>query len=332
MLFGLAACVGLALAGLSPGARADEPAPKATGDPAREFADLQKSWSEAQAAFLKAYQEAKTTEERQQILKEKRPKPAEFAERFRKFAEAHPDSPEAGQALGWIVSNARGTDAAKQALAKLKEKVEAATDLDQLHKAVAGLPTFGVAELAPVVAERARKNLDHPQAVPLLVWVAQATLYSAGSKELSKLYNDTVDLLVERFVERPELAPLPGWLAQDDDPPWAEKKLRRLLEKSPSADVKANARFSLGSILKNKDEDSQAEAGRLLQGFIDDFANAPEKQTQVQQARSELADMKGERGIGKPVPDIAGADLDGKSFKLSDYKGKVVLLDFWGFW
>ena len=24
--------------------------------------------------------------------------------------------------------------------------------------------------------------------------------------------------------------------------------------------------------------------------------------------------------------------LDGKPFKLSDYKGKVVLLDFWGFW
>ena len=38
------------------------------------------------------------------------------------------------------------------------------------------------------------------------------------------------------------------------------------------------------------------------------------------------------RGIGKPVPEIAGDDLDGKAFKLSDYKGKVVLLDFWGFW
>ncbi len=36
--------------------------------------------------------------------------------------------------------------------------------------------------------------------------------------------------------------------------------------------------------------------------------------------------------IGKMAPDIEGADLDGKSFKLSDYRGKVVVLDFWGDW
>ena len=36
--------------------------------------------------------------------------------------------------------------------------------------------------------------------------------------------------------------------------------------------------------------------------------------------------------VGKPAPEIAGEDIDGKKFKLSDYKGKVVLLDFWGNW
>ena len=36
--------------------------------------------------------------------------------------------------------------------------------------------------------------------------------------------------------------------------------------------------------------------------------------------------------IGKPAPEIAGEDIDGKQFKLSDYRGKVVLLDFWGHW
>ncbi|HMC90420.1 MAG TPA: redoxin domain-containing protein [Gemmataceae bacterium] len=35
---------------------------------------------------------------------------------------------------------------------------------------------------------------------------------------------------------------------------------------------------------------------------------------------------------GKPAPEIAGQDIDGKGFKLSDYRGKVVLLDFWGHW
>ncbi len=33
--------------------------------------------------------------------------------------------------------------------------------------------------------------------------------------------------------------------------------------------------------------------------------------------------------VGKPAPEIEGEDIDGKTFKLSDYRGKVVLLDFW---
>jgi cytochrome oxidase Cu insertion factor (SCO1/SenC/PrrC family) len=36
--------------------------------------------------------------------------------------------------------------------------------------------------------------------------------------------------------------------------------------------------------------------------------------------------------VGKKAPPIVGPDQDGKKFKLSDYKGKVVLLDFWGNW
>jgi hypothetical protein len=36
--------------------------------------------------------------------------------------------------------------------------------------------------------------------------------------------------------------------------------------------------------------------------------------------------------IGKPAPEISGEDGDGRSFRLSDYRGKVVLLDFWATW
>jgi hypothetical protein len=35
---------------------------------------------------------------------------------------------------------------------------------------------------------------------------------------------------------------------------------------------------------------------------------------------------------GMVAPDIVGRDLDGVEFKLSDYRGKVVVIDFWGDW
>jgi hypothetical protein len=31
----------------------------------------------------------------------------------------------------------------------------------------------------------------------------------------------------------------------------------------------------------------------------------------------------------KPAPEMDGEDADGKSLRLGDYRGKVVLLDFW---
>jgi hypothetical protein len=46
---------------------------------------------------------------------------------------------------------------------------------------------------------------------------------------------------------------------------------------------------------------------------------------------SELFEIRN-LAIGKAAPEIEGEDIDGKSFKLSDYRGKVVVLDFWGNW
>jgi len=36
--------------------------------------------------------------------------------------------------------------------------------------------------------------------------------------------------------------------------------------------------------------------------------------------------------IGMGCPDFTAKDVDGVEFKRSDYLGKVVVLDFWGFW
>jgi len=47
-----------------------------------------------------------------------------------------------------------------------------------------------------------------------------------------------------------------------------------------------------------------------------------------EQANAELFAIR-HLAVGKPAADIDGKDQDGKPFKLSDYRGKVVLLYFW---
>jgi thiol-disulfide isomerase/thioredoxin len=45
----------------------------------------------------------------------------------------------------------------------------------------------------------------------------------------------------------------------------------------------------------------------------------------------QLAMAKGPRA-GSPAPEIEGEDFNGQRFKLSDYRGKVVVVTFWASW
>jgi hypothetical protein len=53
--------------------------------------------------------------------------------------------------------------------------------------------------------------------------------------------------------------------------------------------------------------------------------------TLAELAQHELFELQN-LAVGKLAPDIAAEDTAGVAFKLSDYRGKVVMLDFWGFW
>ncbi len=54
----------------------------------------------------------------------------------------------------------------------------------------------------------------------------------------------------------------------------------------------------------------------------------PYEGTVAQKVKAELFELRNLL-VGKETPDIEGVDQDGKRFRLSDYKGRVVLLDFW---
>ena len=60
-------------------------------------------------------------------------------------------------------------------------------------------------------------------------------------------------------------------------------------------------------------------------------ARLARKRTLGQEAEARLDEMLN-LAVGKPAPEIEGVDMDGKPLRLSDYRGKVVMLVFWGTW
>ena len=80
--------------------------------------------------------------------------------------------------------------------------------------------------------------------------------------------------------------------------------------------------------LADDSNEAQAPTQNKVQAVVDEHQKARQN---VSQADSK-ARTDGDPGIGRPCPEIAGADIDGQPFKLSDYKGKVVVVDFWGDW
>ena len=57
----------------------------------------------------------------------------------------------------------------------------------------------------------------------------------------------------------------------------------------------------------------------------------PYRGTVGSRAKGELFEVRF-LSVGKTAPEVEGEDQDGVKFKLSDYRGKVVLIDFWGNW
>jgi len=73
-----------------------------------------------------------------------------------------------------------------------------------------------------------------------------------------------------------------------------------------------------------------AEVEALFTKAAETYGNVkhPYGGTLGEKARSELFEIRN-LAVGRTPPDIEGRDQDGRSFKLSEYRGRVVLLDFW---
>src|SRR5262249_28782208 len=193
--------------------------------------------------------------------------------------------------------------------------------------------------------ETAKRLHDHPETGTRL-----ARDYGPEAVERLKKA-DTADLAAQgeryarRFAENYLGRMKPGRIAQlcqalsysTDEV--SETLLRTLLEKDARREVQGLASLTLAQELKRRLEMTptggeatasrvRAESEKLLRRASDQIGDVKLAAggTVGDKAQLELDDNL---VVGKVPPEIEGQDQDGKKFKLSDYRGKVVLLDFW---
>jgi cytochrome c peroxidase len=212
-------------------------------------------------------------------------------------------------------------------------------------------------ELAERFFELAEQSPQAPVAVDALVWVlTKLRNRPEATRALERLDKDHVQS--EKLAAAcPQIARTPSLAA--------EKLLRAALEKSPHHEVRAQACLHLASLLDQQAAVLQQlkkepeSADRILQYYgkeygkhlaaldpkqleknreqvyermLQSFADVKSRDTTMGQVAEKSLFQIRHLSIGRAAPEIEGEDIFGERFRLSDYRGNVVVLSFWGHW
>jgi hypothetical protein len=115
-----------------------------------------------------------------------------------------------------------------------------------------------------------------------------------------------------------------------------EVQAARIYQASPERAKQAEQRLGkeqVQALLATKPAQIEKEAEGLLEEVLARYKDVKGtfRGTLGKSAEGDLFELRN-LTVGKAAPDIEGEDVDGKKFKLSEYRGKVVVLDFWGHW
>jgi hypothetical protein len=212
----------------------------------------------------------------------------------------------------------------------------------------------------------AEKNPCDPAALDALLWVIRNTQVNNTPQNvrLSPAHERAASLLRRDHLSSKKVRGAFRWLGSFWDVE-GQKLLEEALAKSPHRRVRAEALLVLAdakryravyarevqkrpermpswekifgkeigqALLKADPTRIQQEGERLLERLAKEYADVPDPVTGTlgRRAALELEALRQPPTAGRPVPEIEGTDIDGKKLRLSDYRGKVVLLVFTG--
>lgn len=184
--------------------------------------------------------------------------------------------------------------------------------------------------LIGLLHEGARTYAGTDGAVPFLVWRIMERPRSSADAEL---ITTAVRTLRDTHIKSRKLVailPVLSSLADRVNPGDARSFSAALEEHSPVPELRTMARF-----VRLLEELEAATYGTEAYDALSKEALAAAEATGEKRltAKVERAiELASKFSIGMVAPDIEGVDLSNVAFKLSDYEGKVIFLDFWGDW
>lgn len=197
--------------------------------------------------------------------------------------------------------------------------------------------------------EMATADPKSPTAFAALEWIITSTPSQVGAPA----GEEAIEALLADHAANPGIGPaaaLIGYYGDIRHEPTLEL-LRAIADRNPDRGARGEATFGLATLLhakaryvdrRTKDDPKPLyeEADRLLERVIADYGDCKSLRgagarralpTLGEEAANELFEMR-ELAIGKAAPEIVGEDLEGKPLKLSDFRGRVVVLSGWATW
>lgn len=152
------------------------------------------------------------------------------------------------------------------------------------------------------------------------------------TRELDTAIHAVNDLLAD-YSRSPMIAQAAGEITQWQ---WSigldktEQMLQKIVNRSPDRTNKAAALYNIASLYAESGQATAAQKASAKSLFVKLSSDYTDTRY-AKYASGYLYQME-HLQIGMTAPDFEATDEADQKFKLSDYRGKVVVLDFWGFW
>jgi thiol-disulfide isomerase/thioredoxin len=196
---------------------------------------------------------------------------------------------------------------------------------------------------APKFLAVAEKDPEGPDAVDAL---KLAMRYSSGdTRSAREIRARAIKILQEHYVTKAQIKGFVYQLAMTEEP-GARKVLDDVIARNPDRKVQAatyKARIAyreylirFAEMIKDKDRAAMIEKSEGKEAVSQRLARASLAQGEIDAMKKTLREeYRGyflDLSVGRTAPELVAQDVDGKPVKLSDLRGKVVVLDVWATW